>query len=85
MVGWFLLRRFLTAVNLVFLRNQTVWIQLTLNMWLSLIDVCVKLHLSPFEGKVHSIMEKFNDVLVLTCSYFTYLFTERVESPVDKY
>ena len=25
-VGWFLLRRFLTGVNLVYLRNETIWI-----------------------------------------------------------
>ena len=25
-VGWFLLRRFLTGVNLVYLRNDTIWI-----------------------------------------------------------
>ena len=79
-VGWFLLRRFLTVVNLVYLRNETIWIQLTMNMWLSLADVCIKLHLSPFESKVGGIMEKFNDTLVLFCSYFTYMITDLIPS-----
>ena len=78
MVGWFLLRRFLTAVNMVFLRDQTIWIQLTLNMWLSLIDVCVKIEMSPYESRVGGIMEKLNDCCVLTLSYFPYLFTDLI-------
>ncbi len=70
---------------MVFLRNQTIWIQLTLNMWLSLIDVCVKLDLSPYESKVGGFMDKFNDLFVLTCAYFTYLFTDLIPSQEDKY
>ena len=85
MVGWFLLRRFLTAVNLVSLRDQTIWIQLTLNMWLSLIDVCIKIELSPYESKVGGFMDKFNDLFVLTCAYFPYLFTDLIPSQEDKY
>jgi hypothetical protein len=85
MTCWFLLRRFLTAVNLVFLRNQTIWIQLTLNMWLSLFDLCVKLDLSPFESKLGGFMDKLNDLFVLTCAYFPYLFTDLTPSQEDKY
>ena len=85
MVGWFLLRRFLTGVNLVYLRNATIWIQLTMNMWLSLIDVCVKLYLSPFESKIGGFMEKLNDCFVLTCAYFPYLFTNLVPLQENKY
>jgi hypothetical protein len=80
MVGWFLFRRFLTSVNLVFLRDQTIWIQLAINMYLSLIDVCVKIELSPYESRIGGIMEKFNDLFVLTLSYFPYLFTDLVQS-----
>ncbi len=85
MAGWFLLRRFLTAVNVIYLRHQTIWIQLTLNMWLTLFDTCVKIHLSPYKSKVGGFMEKFNDFFVLTCAYFTYLFTDLIPSPEDKY
>ena len=80
MVGWFLLRRFFTAVNLVYLRNQSIWIQLTFNVWLSLIDVCAKIELSPYESRVGGIMEKLNDCFVLTLSYFPYLFTDLINS-----
>ena len=83
MAAWFLLRRLLTAVNLVYLRHQTIWIQLTLNMWLSLIDVCVKFHLSPYESKLGGFMEKFNDLFALTCAYFPYLFTGLIPEPED--
>ena len=85
MPAWFLLRRFFTAINLVYLRNNTIWIQLTLNMWLCLIDVSVKLHLSPYESKAGGFVEKFNDMLVLSCAYFTYLFTDLIPSQEDKY
>ncbi len=82
---WFLLRRFFTAVNLVYLRNFTMWIQLTINMYLSLADVCIKLHLSPYESKVGGFMEKFNDMFVLICAYFPYLFTDLIQSQEDMY
>ena len=85
MTVWFLLRRFLTAVNLVYMRNLTIWIQLTLNLWLTLIDVSVKLHLNPYESKVGGFMDKFNDLFVLTCAYFPYLFTDLIPSQEDKY
>ena len=85
MAAWFLLRRLLTAVKLVYLRHQTIWIQLTLNMWLSLTDVCFKIHLSPYKSKVAGFMQKFNDLFVLTCAYYPYLFTDLIPSPEDKY
>ncbi len=85
MVGWFLFRRFLTAANLVYLRDQTIWIQLTINVYLSLIDVCVKIELSPYESRIGGIMEQMNDFFVLTLSYFTFLFTDLIQSQEDKY
>ncbi len=30
-------------------------------------------------------MEKFNDLFVLTCAYFPYLFTDLIPSPEDRY
>jgi hypothetical protein len=54
-------------------------------MWLSLIDVCVKIHLSPYKSKLRGFMEKFNDLFVLTCAYFPYLFTDLTLSAEDKY
>ena len=85
MAVWFFLRRLLNAVNVVYLRNQTIWIQLTLNMWLSLIDVCLKIHFDPYVNKIGGFMEKLNDLFVLTCAYFPYLFTDLTPSTEDKY
>jgi hypothetical protein len=68
MFVWLLLRRIVTALNLVELRNQTVWIQLTFNMWLCLADACLILHWSPYQNKTRDIMEKFNGAVVLLLS-----------------
>ena len=68
MLCWFIFRRIVTALNLVELRNQTVWLQLTFNMWLCLADACVILHWSPYETKLRNIMEKFNGAVVLLLS-----------------
>ena len=54
-------------------------------MWLSLVDVCFKLHLSPYKSKLVGFIMQFNDLLVLTCAYFPYLFTDLIPSPEDKY
>jgi hypothetical protein len=54
-------------------------------MYLTLIDVCFKLDLSPYESKLGGFMEKFNDLFVLTCSYFPYVFTDLIPSQEDKY
>jgi hypothetical protein len=44
MLFWFLFRRALTALNLVKLRDQTIWMQMTFNMWLCLADACFIFH-----------------------------------------
>ena len=54
-------------------------------MWLSLIDVCVKIELSPYDSRLGGIMGKLNDCFVLTLSYFPYLFTDLIQSQEDKY
>ena len=48
-------------------------------MYLCLIDLLIKIELSPYESKVGGFMEKFNDAFVLTCSYFPYLFTDLIQ------
>lgn len=68
MLGLFLVRRALTSLNLVELREQTVWMQVTANMLLSFFDVCVMITWSPFDKKTRSVMEKFNGVVVLLLS-----------------
>jgi len=54
-------------------------------MWLTLIDVLLKIEWSPFEDKLGGFMEKYNDCLVLTLSYFCYLFTDLTPTAEDKY
>ena len=54
-------------------------------MYLSLIDVSFKIHFGHYESKVGGFMEKFNDLFVLTCSYFLYLFTDLIQTQEDKY
>jgi hypothetical protein len=54
-------------------------------MYLSLLDVCLKIHWSPYASKLAGFMEKFNDLFVLTLSYFPYLFTDLTQSQEDKY
>lgn len=68
MLFWFLFRRILTALNLVELRNQTIWLQFSLNMWLSLIDVLLMLHWTPYDSRLRGVMEKVNGFFVLFLS-----------------
>jgi len=58
------------------LRTQTVWIQLAGNTWLSIIDLVVKIHLSPYKSLMSGIMDKVNDALILFTGYWVYLFTD---------
>ena len=54
-------------------------------MYLTLADVCVKIHLNPYESRIGGLMEKFNDALVLMMCYFLYLFTSLIPGHEDKY
>jgi len=74
--AWFIIRRQLLALLVVYLRSQTVWIQLAGNTWLSIIDLVVKIHLSPYKSLLSGIMDKVNDALVLFTGYWVYLFTD---------
>ena len=82
---WFVVRRLLTAVSIVPLRRETVWIQLVCSMYLTLTDVCFKIHLNPYRTKVVTIMERFNDTIVLTLTYFNFLLTDLTPKAEDKY
>ena len=73
MLFWFLFRRMITALNLVVLRGQTAWIQLTLNIWLCLTDASLLLNWSPYETKTRNFMEKLNFVVVLFLSQLIYM------------
>ena len=85
MMSWFLCRRLITAINLVPMRHQTKFIQITINIWLCLIDACLKLHWDPFESKINGHMQKMNDIVVLFMSEFMFCFTDITRSEEDKY
>jgi hypothetical protein len=78
--SFFLLRRLLLAAVLVPLRYQTVWLQVASNIWLCLVDSCIKQHLNPYESKISGLMQKMNDVVVLLLSIFILLFTDLTKS-----
>jgi hypothetical protein len=85
MMSWFLFRRLMTAVNLVQMRHETKFVQITINIWLCLIDACLKLHWDPFESKINGNMQKMNDIVVLFMSEFIFCFTDLTRSEEDKY
>ena len=54
-------------------------------MYLTLTDVCFKIHLDPYRTKTIGTMEKLNDMIVLVLTYFNFLFTDLIPDPVDRY
>jgi hypothetical protein len=85
MILWFLLRRFITAVSIVFLGDQSpVW-QIASLMYLSLADVLVNFHLNAFESTARSIVAKINDIVVFILSYFPFLYSGLVPNPESRY
>jgi hypothetical protein len=73
MLFWFLFRRALTALNLVELRDQTIWMQLTFNLWLCLADACLIFHWSPYENNFRNGLEKLNCAIVLFLCQLLYM------------
>jgi hypothetical protein len=75
MMCWFLLRRLLTAVSVVYLGGESpVW-QIATIMYLSLADVLVNFHLNAFNSKIRGMMSKINDTFVFLFSYFPFLYS----------
>jgi hypothetical protein len=68
MMSWFLFRRLLTAINLVPMRQQAQYVQIVINIWLCLMDACIKLHWDPYESKINGRMQTMNDIVVLFLS-----------------
>jgi hypothetical protein len=85
MMSWFLFRRIITAINLVSMRHETKFVQISINVWLCLIDAFLKLHWDPYESKINGNMQKMNDIVVLFMSEFMFCFTDMTRSEEDKY
>ncbi len=84
-MSWFLFRRLMTAISLVPMRNETKFFQITINIWLCLIDACHKLHWDPFESKINGHIQQMNDIVVLFLSELMFCFTDLTRSEEDKY
>lgn len=82
---WFFVRRLLAAVVIVLFANYSIWFQLSSNLALSLADVWIKSHLSPYQDKFDGIIDKFNDYIVLNLSILLFLFTDFVLDPKTRY
>ena len=52
MIVWFFVRRFLTAVAVVFLGESSPIFQIALIMYLALYDVSMNFHLNAYESKL---------------------------------
>ncbi len=85
MMSWFFFRRLITAINLVPVRHETIFVQIAINILLCLIDACLKLHWDPYESKINGNMQKMNDILVLFMSEFMFCFTDLTRSVEEKY
>ncbi len=85
MISWFLLRRFLTAVSVVYLGDQSPIWQIATIMYLSLADMLMTFHLNAFESKTRSMVAKTNGMLVFLLSYFPFVYSGLVHDPEQKY
>ena len=74
MIVWFFVRRFLTAVVLMFLGGSSPIFQIALIMYLSLYDVSMNFHLNAYENYVNNIVAKINNTIVWLLSFFPFLY-----------
>jgi hypothetical protein len=54
-------------------------------MYLTLTDVCFKIHLNPYRTAAVTRMERFNDTIVLILTYFNFVLTDLMPEVEDKY
>jgi hypothetical protein len=78
-IVWFFVRRFLTALALVYLGGSSPVFQITAVMYLSLVDVLVNFHLSAYESKMSDFVAKINDIIVFLLSYFPVLYAGLIQ------
>ncbi len=78
-IVWFFVRRFLTALALVYLGGSSPVFQITAVMYLSLVDVLMNFHLSAYESKMSDFVAKINDIIVFLLSYFPVLYAGLIQ------
>ena len=74
MIVWFFVRRFLTAVVVVFLGESSPIFQIALIMYLALYDVSMNFHLNAYENYLNDLVEKINKIIVWLLSFFPFLY-----------
>ena len=74
MIAWFFVRRFLTALFVVYLGQSSPLIQTALVMYLAFLDLLMNFNLNALKSYLHNIMAKFNDIVVWLLSYFPFLY-----------
>jgi hypothetical protein len=85
MIVWFMVRRFLTAVALVYFGDQTPVFKIAAVMYISLADVLMNFHFNAFESKNGGIVAKINDFNVFFLSYFPFMYAGLVPDPDVRY
>lgn len=84
LMSLFVLRRLIYAANIVFLTGNTFW-QLTCQIVCSILMLLFLIKVKPLNEPLLNRIEIFNEVTLLTCSYFLYNFTDYVPDVNDRY
>jgi len=77
----FLFKRLIIAVVVVFLQGMP-WLQIQIVVFMLSLDIIYTGYLQPFNKKFSNRMEIINNVFIMLCSYYLFLFTAFVPSPV---
>ena len=80
-IVWFFVRRFRTAVILVYLGDQSPVFQIAAMMYISLLDLLMNFHLNAYESSIMGILAKMNDFIVFLLSYFPFLYAGFIADP----
>jgi hypothetical protein len=75
MIVWFFVRRFITAVVVVFLGESSPIFQIALIMYLALYDGSMNFHLDAYESKLNDIVENINKIIVWLLSFFPFVYS----------
>jgi len=80
----FLVKRLILAVCVVFLKEMP-FLQIQVVVFMLSLDLIYTGQVQPFASKFLNRMEMINNVFILLCSYYLFLFTEFVPSPEAKF
>ena len=75
---FFLMRRYIFVITICFTLFWQVWLQISLQMILSLASACFLINFSPFEESLPLQLEIFNEITTVLLLYLVACFTEFV-------